>query len=115
MIKAAAIRRARLVVARRGATVAVLRGKLEFDHGIRMNVRERPSSFLTASRLFRDARPQKCPMWSMRHVTPRGPPDVTGLFVVRPPFLPNPRYPPVRQRSSGLLRSLAVRLGSVCV
>ncbi|EIC22626.1 toxin-antitoxin system TumE family protein [Thiorhodovibrio frisius] len=36
-----AIRRSTLVVVRRGATVAVLRGELEFDHGIRLNVRER--------------------------------------------------------------------------
>ena len=36
-----AIWRSTLVVARRGATVAVLRGELEFDHGIRLNVRER--------------------------------------------------------------------------
>lgn len=37
----AGIRRSTLVVARRGATVAVLRGELEFDYGIRLNVRER--------------------------------------------------------------------------
>ncbi|MEJ2326836.1 MAG: DUF6516 family protein [Chromatiaceae bacterium] len=37
----AAIRRSTLVVVRRGATVAVLRGELEFDHSIRLNVRER--------------------------------------------------------------------------
>lgn len=36
-----AIRRSTLVVIRRGATVAVLSGELSFDHGIRLNVRER--------------------------------------------------------------------------
>jgi len=36
-----AIRRSTLVVVRRGASVAVLRGELEFTRGIRLNVRER--------------------------------------------------------------------------
>ncbi len=37
----AAIRRSTLVVIRRGATVAVLRGELEYAGGIRLNLRER--------------------------------------------------------------------------
>ena len=36
-----AIRRSTLVVVRRGASIAVLRGELEFARGIRLNVRER--------------------------------------------------------------------------
>ena len=36
-----AIRRSTLVVIRRGASVAVLRGEMEFARGIRLNVRER--------------------------------------------------------------------------
>ncbi|MEA3644083.1 MAG: DUF6516 family protein [Lamprobacter sp.] len=34
------IRRSTLVMVRRGATVAILRGALDFDQGIRLNVRE---------------------------------------------------------------------------
>ena len=37
------IRRSTLVVIRRGAAAAVLRGELEFEHGIRLNVREKLS------------------------------------------------------------------------
>ncbi|WPL15219.1 hypothetical protein Thiowin_00102 [Thiorhodovibrio winogradskyi] len=36
-----AIRRSTLVVVRRGATVAILRGELEFNHEVRLTVRER--------------------------------------------------------------------------